>query len=272
MKKNIYYEIIVFIIILIITIAGPYFLYKFIVSKKSKTDSKFSIDIEKKLKDLIKKQIMIDSKVIDNNKIKTAIDEIKKRLESNIENKNFDLEIIVIDSEEVNAVSLPGGLIILYSSLISITENPEQLAAVIAHEIGHVVNRDSINALKRNIGLAIILSGIGGNDSSDLVKKIIQNLINNSYSRKIEEDTDDFACQLLIKSSINPKNLEVFFKKLKEINNIKDKNLLKYLGSHPDIDSRIEKARQMSELFRGEEEKFNIDWKKIKKELPSLFN
>ena len=77
----------------------------------------------------------------------------------------------------------------------------------------------------------------------------------------------------MIKSGINPIHFAEIFSKMKEKEkNIIDKKILKYISTHPDIDSRIEKAKNMSKLFRGKEDKFKINWLKVKRSLPSVFD
>jgi len=272
-------EITIFILIIIITIIISIVIFKITdyikpeIQKKLELEKK-SIKLENKLKELIKKDIEFNYRIISNKKINNSINIIKERLLNNITDNPYDVEIYVIDSSMVNAVAFPGGLIIVYSGLLKTSENPEQVASVIAHELGHVVNRDAMNALIVKFSIYMITSIINRGDQK-MIENIIKNLVNNTYSREIEKRTDIFACDLLIKSDIDPIHFSNFFKIIKEKQStILDDSIFKYIGTHPDIDSRIEYAKQRSqEDFKGKKEKkIDIDWEKFKKNLPSIFD
>ncbi|MCK4797684.1 MAG: M48 family metallopeptidase [Spirochaetes bacterium] len=270
-------ELFIFLAILIITFGIGFGLVKLInhkisISKKEKKDPGIAIEWELKLKELIKNQVIYDHKIIIDSTVKYSIDRIKDHLVSNLEDNTYDIEIIVIDSPVVNAACFPGGLIIVYSGLIKISDNPEEIAAILAHELGHVMHRDSVNALMRQFGIAILFSIITRSDSN-IIENIIKTLINVKFSQEVEKRADEFCFELMIKSSINPIHFANIFKRMKkkEITSI-NKEILKYISTHPDTDFRISNAEKKSRLFRGEEHKFNFDWKKVKKALPSVFD
>lgn len=228
----------------------------------------FPIEWELQLKKVILKYIKYDSKVLENSDLNKAVDIIKRRLVENIKDNPFELDIIIIDSPMVNAVAFPGGLIVIFSGLIRISDNPEELSSIIAHELGHVIARDSVKALTRQIGLALLVGVIGGNDAKIL--GIIKEIINVKFTQLQEAKADDFAIDLLIKSSINPRHFASFFKKLKTGSKIN--KILKYINTHPDLDSRIKKSEEMSKSFNKKEIPFQMDWDKVKKSMPSIFD
>ena len=78
-----------------------------------------------------------------------AISQIKKQLISSLEATNYDYHFYVVKNESVNAFATLGGHIFIFSGLIDMTDEPEELAAVLAHEIGHVEKRHVVNKLVR---------------------------------------------------------------------------------------------------------------------------
>jgi predicted Zn-dependent protease len=270
-----YKDIIIFGLVLLISIgvsAGIYFIFK---NNYKKTESKiegFQLKIESQLKEMIKNNIDIKSKTIKNTVVNDSVEIVKNRLVNYLDDNPYDIEIIVVDSPVINAATFPGGLIIVYSGLLKIMDSPEELAAVLAHEIAHVVYKDPYEASIRQFGLSVLSQIVTKGNSGD-INDLILNLVNNSFSREQESRADRFALDLMIKAKLSPKHLSDIFKKLKaEEKIIIDKNILKYISTHPDIDKRIEEADKKAKSFNSKEKPIDVDWDKVKKNLPTLFN
>lgn len=243
-------------------------LYKYF----SRTNVRSLISWEMKFKDIIKKQLEFESTIIEKKRVNDSVQSITEYLESHIDENPYDVEILIIDSPIINALTFPGGLMVVYTGLIKITDNPEELATIIAHELGHVINRDSMSALIRQFGIAMLFTVVTGGDAG-IIESIIRNIINNRFTNEMEKKADEFAFELMEKAKIDPIHYANVFTKLKEKQNeYVDEKILKYIGDHPTMNSRIEKAKGRSEAFYGKEHDFNIDWDEIKRSLPSLFN
>ncbi len=226
---------------------------------------KLSYAWEFKLKGLLKELIEVDADLIENSYLNDAAAKIVKRLSANIEDNPYKIEVLIVKSHVVNAFAFPGGLIVVYSGIIEKTAGAEEFAGLLAHELGHIIHRDSLHALARIIGLGVLLT-IGGSDSTAVLREVLRMLVNNTFSRRQEAEADEFAAKLLIRSGINPRHLADFLSNLKESGGgaVNLKGPWVYLSTHPDMDSRIESARDMGGLFRGEEKKFDIDWSRYK--------
>ncbi|MET0240499.1 MAG: M48 family metallopeptidase [Sphingobium sp.] len=130
----------------------------------------------------------------------------------------------------VNAVALPGGRIILFQGLIAQAGSPDEVAGVLAHEIGHVANRDVTAALIRQLGLSVLLGGIDGN-----IGGALNGLLSLSYGRKAEMSADGYAIGQLARASISPDPTAAFFDRLGRKSG--DKGSLErataWISSHP---------------------------------------
>jgi len=272
MKKAAFYkELFILLGLIIISIIGAIGISN-ALKQNNKPKEELSIPLEQTLKELIKKQILFESRHVENEVVSQAIQTIIAHLKTGIENIPYEIDIIIIDSPVVNAIAFPGGMIVIYTGLLKITDNAFEIAAVISHELGHVVHRDSLKLILRQSGLALLLTIITRGDSDGLLQNIIRSLIDTHFSRKQEEAADSYAINLLQKTGISPIYLANIFKKMKQKQNTLEKGILKYISSHPDIDLRIEQAIKSADSFTGPEKSLDIDWKEVKSHLPSVFD
>jgi predicted Zn-dependent protease len=104
------------------------------------------------------------------------------------------VEVMVISSDVENAFALPGGRIYLFEGLLGRAENADEIAGVLAHEMGHVANRDGLRVLLRSSGASFLLGLLFG-DITGGASIVIggQLLIDSSYSRDAESKADAFS-------------------------------------------------------------------------------
>jgi len=108
------------------------------------------------------------------------------------------LTLAVIRRAEANAIALPGGRIYVFQGLLAKAGTPDELAGVIAHEIGHVVNRDGTRATLQGAGLSFLFGMLLGDFvGGGAVVLAARTLIQSSYSREVELAADAFGTQLV---------------------------------------------------------------------------
>ena len=187
---------------------------------------------------------------------------VGKRLQEQIPTSEYDYNIIVLDNAQINAFTIPGGNIYVFTGLISFCESPEQLAAVLAHEMGHVEKRHTVDRLAREFGLSVLFSIMTGGDTV-LLSDLYQTLISSGFSRSQEKEADQFALNLLEDASISPKSIASFFRKLNRENLAYDENI-ELVMTHPHNNTRIKASlnHEVDETFK--EIPFNLNWEEIK--------
>ncbi len=187
---------------------------------------------------------------------------VGKRLQEQIPTSEYDYNIIVLDNAQINAFTIPGGNIYVFSGLISFCDSPEQLAAVLAHEMGHVEKRHTVDRLAREFGLSVLFSIMTGGDTV-LLSDLYQTLISSGFSRSQEKEADQFALNLLEDASISPKSIASFFRKLNRENLAYDENI-ELVMTHPHNNTRIKASlnHEVDETFK--EIPFNLNWEEIK--------
>lgn len=252
--------------------AGVIKLQKDRTKDKPRTARPVTISLESTLKPLIIENIHDYEPVLEIPELDQSLDAIMDRLLSKTDPLPYDIEILVLNLPVVNAVTFPGGLIVVYSGLISRLESAEEMAAVLAHELGHVVYRDSMKNITRQVGFAALFSLFGGRGGRVLVQRIIREAANIHFSRSVESRADDFALDLLAAAEIDPNKLGIALTNLKHKKEFEQIKLLKYIDNHPEINSRIKKAYEKSSLAEIDEKAFDINWNEVKSLLPSVFS
>lgn len=191
---------------------------------------------------------------------------MNKLLESAPDNR-YTFNLTVIKSDIVNAFALPGGDIVFFSALIEKSDNPEQVAGVMAHELQHVINRHGTKGLVKQLSFDIILSALtgssdGGNAAIQAVK--LAGLF--KYSREFEEEADKQGIKMMINSNINPNGMVEFFEIMNETSGDIPK-YLKYFSTHPQTDSRIANLKNYANKYSDKPEKLftKKEWEDIKK-------
>lgn len=157
---------------------------------------------------------------------------------------------LILDSDEINALAAPGGLIFITRGMLRCCRNEDAVAAVLAHEIGHVQFKHGLQAIKKSrITSALIILGtegaktFGGEDLANLtatfegsISDITSTLVNNGYSRKFERQADIAAVTILKRVGYDPNGLVDMLKMM-------DKKLKPgspdFAKTHPSPTSRI---------------------------------
>jgi predicted Zn-dependent protease len=228
----------------------------------------FSVENEIKFGEMIESQSINESNgfiIVQNHFVDSVIHEISLRLQEGLQRSNYTYQMKVLQNEDPNAFAIPGGKIFIHSGLIQFCNSPEELAAIIAHEMGHVEHRHSINQLVKQFGVSALISYFtdGG---ANVTSTVSQELLSTMFSREDESEADDFALALLAKSGINPALLGEVFQRMKSDYN-EVEGSLSLLSTHPSMDERTEKSKayQVNEVFI--ERRFNMDWNKVKQHM-----
>jgi predicted Zn-dependent protease len=222
------------------------------------------LSVEDKLSEVVESNILSsENTVIKNDSIDAAISQITSRLLNSLDNTVYNYHFTLIDNEDVNAFTIPGAKIFICKGLITFADSPEEVAAVLAHEIGHAEKRHVVNKIVKELGIGLVFSIITGGDPG-IITEIIRLVASTGFDREQEKEADEFALQLLEKSGIHPKHMENFFKKINELHDV---NMPEIFMTHPDSDKRAEKAALFNLSSDFKEKAFDINWQSLKAQL-----
>lgn len=267
MTKSILIDVLKFVV-LIGLCWGVFYYVSSRIDKSTSDIGTISIDNEEKLGRMLVDEVLLKDpkiKISSNQTLDSAMQQINKRLLSNIGLTEYEYNIRVIDSPEINAFTMPGGNIFVYTGLIKFSETPEEVAAVLAHEIGHAEKRHVVTRLIKELGITILFSVVTGGDAV-LLPEIARTATSTVFDRKQEKEADDYGLQLLEKSSINPKALATFFRRVDEKTGKTD-NYTEIIATHPNNNSRIKAALEYELPGSFKPKGFDINWQTVKASL-----
>ncbi|KQN25886.1 hypothetical protein ASE86_06750 [Sphingomonas sp. Leaf33] len=155
---------------------------------------------------------------------RAALDGLVRRLSPDTD----DLQVSVTAVPVVNAAALPGGRIVIFEKLLTEARSADEVAGVLAHEIGHVHNRDVLAAMARQAGIGVVLASFTGD-----VGNTLGTLIAARYSREAESAADAYAILTLGRARISPLPTARFFARLATIEDRMPQLAFGYLSSHP---------------------------------------
>ena len=158
---------------------------------------------------------------------------------TSVQRTDFDipLTIHIQKSQYPNAAIIPGGHIIVTTALLKEAESENEIAFVLAHELGHHINRDPLKGLGRSLVLITVSSALGiGAGNGDIVT-LTGSLTNLHYSRHQESAADVYALEAVVDLYGHGGSSLDFFKRMQT----KDRRgkLSAYFSTHPLTQERI---------------------------------
>lgn len=164
---------------------------------------------------------------------------------------DFRLHLRSSQTLGANAFAMPSGDIVLTDELVALAENDHEIRSVLLHELAHVELRHGTQSLIQTSALVLAVVVFTGDITSvnALLLATPALLLNSGYSRRFEEEADQFSLDHMSLMNIDPIYFAQMMAKLKESHGEKDEETSKYWSSHPSSDDRIEKFEKASEDF-----------------------
>ncbi|MBL8017363.1 MAG: M48 family metalloprotease [Ignavibacteria bacterium] len=161
---------------------------------------------------------------------------------------------LLADANTVNAFALPGGQIFITYALLSRLKNEDQLAGVLGHEIGHVINRHSAEHIaKQELTEGLIQATDIATGDPSMISRFIGNMVNMKYGREDELESDDYGVKYMIDAGYDPEAMIDVMKILKDASG--GGNQPEFMSTHPSPDNRIEKLKEVIAKHKSKESK-----------------
>ena len=157
---------------------------------------------------------------------------------------NLDWQFVVLDTDGVNAFAAPGGFVHITRGLLGLLKNESELACVLAHEITHVTEKHTVNAIQKGDSVKLTTDSVGSSGGlaqgliADIAQQAYKDILDNKFSRSDENEADEKGVQLANKVGYAPNGLITALNKLVERNKeAKEPNGL--FASHPQMKERL---------------------------------
>jgi Zn-dependent protease with chaperone function len=171
------------------------------------------------------------------------------------------LRATVIRRGEPNAVALPGGQIYVFEGILNKVESPDEIAGVIAHEIGHVARRDGVRALLQSAGLSFLFGMVLGDFvGGGAVVVAARTLLQSSYSRDTEAAADAYGVALMNKIGGDASALGRILARIAGTHGMTPRILL----DHPETQDRVAAIHALAKEGSAKPLLDNAEWAALK--------
>ncbi|MCC7176484.1 MAG: M48 family metalloprotease [Bryobacterales bacterium] len=200
-------------------------------------------------------EIEKDVLLLENPAVVKYVDDLGQSLVKSSTRKGIAYTFKVVDTPEINAFALPGGFIYVNRGLIEAAQTEDELAGVLAHEIGHVVARHGADQAVRagmvQTGLGA-LGGLLGRGSSSSISKMAAEMVATGvfmkFSRQAEREADRLGARMMYDAGMQPRGMVSFFEMLAGLQKNQPNAVQKFFSSHP---SPAERSDNVSALVSG---------------------
>lgn len=186
---------------------------------------------------------------IEDASIQQYVTGVGQKIVPHTERMNVDYTFTVLDSPVVNAFALPGGYVYITRGILALANSEAELAAVMAHEIGHVTARHSAERYSHSVltglGATILSAAIDAPGAGDALG-LGANLYLSSYSRSQEHQADDLGVRYLSRAGYDPRAMASFLTGLQRYSALEAREAGRentdkpnYFSTHPVTSDRI---------------------------------
>jgi predicted Zn-dependent protease len=155
----------------------------------------------------------------------------------------YQFEFQVVDTPEVNAFALPGGFVTVNMGLLDKATSGEEVAAVLAHELQHVLLRHGTKRMVRRMGGFVVMSLMFGGTGIEYPAYLVSELSHLNYDRNEESEADVRGLELMARAQLDPIGMKNFFERMAKEAALTPPALL---STHPDPGDRASRAEAAS--------------------------
>ena len=246
----------------ILLFAGIWFLLSRIDFVGDTTTETIGRETEERLGKLLIRQLELNYSKTRNDSLVSVVNSIHQKISDANDIDPESMTIHIFNSSTINAAVLPGRNIIVFTGLLEFTENAEEFAGVLAHEMGHITENHVMDRMMAEFGTTLLLMLSGMDAGSEIVANILRILVSSAFSREQEREADLKAVEFLAAAHIDPLHLGNFMLRIstKETSG----PVPEWISTHPDSRRRATMLFEKSDETEIEQKPlYNGDWQEL---------
>lgn len=159
----------------------------------------------------------------------------------------YELTVDVLNEATLNAVSLPGGHIVVFRGLLEVARDANEVVGVLAHEVGHITQRHGMQSMARQLSTGLLFAAVGGDPLGLTAASATlgNRLLSHAYSRQQEFKADRIGVELLDKLGLDSRGITFFFDNLRSMGLERHSGVGSFLATHPGTTERFEALRDV---------------------------
>jgi len=217
----------------------------------------------------------LDGRIPDEN-LQRYINEVGQKIARVCHRPDLSYHFTAVETKMTNALALPGGYIFITRGLLKEMKTEGQLAAVLAHEVGHVVARDTMAALSRQLSMTAIVAAAHVGGAPGRVTRAVDltsAMLSLQYSREDEKEADLTGLSYMTQAGYDPNGIVQMMQILGELQTVRP---IEFFSTHPNPESRIAYLKEkiatrytgLDTLKTGQQEYEEAVLSKLKKHRP----
>lgn len=197
-------------------------------------------------------QVQQEQRLVNDRAALQYLNQLGRRIAAQTPMGNRPWDFFIVDDPSVNAFNLPGGLVYVNRGLIAEADSLDQLAGVLAHEIGHGASRHGTQLMTRSYGYNLLASLLLGQDAGQgkrLLAQVVGAGVLTDYSRDAEREADRLGVEYAYRAGYNPKGAADFFRQLLDMRQRRPTKVEQFFASHPLTEERISNVEQAASRY-----------------------
>lgn len=194
-------------------------------------------------------------KPVPNEALQKYVNLVGNAVAKNSRRSTIPYQFVVLDSPVRNAFAAPGGMVFVSRGLLDVVENEAELAAVLAHEVGHVAEKHALKSIRRaqflqGVGTisAATMKGSDGKKFESMIGDLQSTLFDKGLDQGMEYEADLAALETTYRTGYDPAAMISVLQKLKKLES-SDSGKGSWFSTHPPLDERIARLSDRLEKY-----------------------
>ena len=197
-------------------------------------------------------QVQQQYRLVNDRAAQQYLNQVGRRIAAQTPLGELPWDFFIVDDPSVNAFNLPGGLVYVNRGLIAEADSLDQLAGVLAHEIGHGASRHGTQLMTRSYGynlLAGLLLGRDAGQGQRLLAQLVGTGMLTKYGREAENEADRLGVEYAARAGYNPRGAADFFRQLLDMRKRRPTKVEQFFSTHPLTETRIQNVENAASRY-----------------------